>query len=257
MTSRQMTALPRILFLAAVLSLAAAAAEAAQTIGYAPAAQKVLAQARQAAGGSGWDHLRGWHEVGRRAGQRYEAWIDPLRYGLRVEDHAPAGLEVRGFNGAGEWRIRPGGAVTGVDVRSRPSEARTEAFFDVHGYFYPGRFDASADYLGVRKARGLGFDVVRVKPWGGTARELWFDRRTHLLARTVDRSGARPVALSLSDYRRIGDVRVAFRMTPEDEAGASEARQVESLDFRPADRAVFSLPPAKAEADEPAAAPGG
>jgi hypothetical protein len=257
MTSPLMRKPIRFLLVAAVMSLAAGAADAAQTIGYAPAAQRVLAQARQAAGGAGWDRLRGWHEVGRKAGVRYEAWIDPLRYGLRVEDHATAGLEVRGFNGAGEWRIRPTGAVTGVDVRTRPSAARTEAFFDVHGYFYPGRFDASADYLGVRKARGLAFDVVRVKPWGGTARELWFDRRTHLLARTVDRSGARPIALSLSDYRRVGDVRIAFRLTPEDEAAAGEARQVESLDFRPADRAVFSLPQPKAETEAPIAAGGG
>ncbi|HEX3699359.1 MAG TPA: hypothetical protein VHV27_01670 [Phenylobacterium sp.] len=243
----------RALFFAAVLALAGPSAHAAQTIGYSPAAQRVLTRARAAAGGAGWNLLRGWHEVGLQGGVRYEAWLDPLRYGLRVELHDPAGLDVHGFNGAGEWRIRASGAVTGVDVRTLPSAARTEAFFDLHGYFYPGRFDASGDYLGVRNAGGHAFDVVRVKPWGGQARELWFDRRSHLLARTVARDGARAVVVELSDYRKVGPIRIAFRETPEDAAFApAEDRQLQGLDFRPADRARFSLPRPTAEAPPPA-----
>jgi hypothetical protein len=232
-----------VLAAAALLALAAAA-QAAPTIGYSPAAQRVLAQARQAAGGAGWNGLRGWHETGRTDGVRYEAWIDPLRYGLRVERRDADGLDVHGFNGAGEWRIRPTGAVTGVDVRTLPSESRTEAFFDIHGYFYPGRFDAAADVVGVRSFKGRSYDVVRVKPWGGEARELWFDRRTHLLGRMVGRREA----VSLSDYRKVGPVRIAFRLTPED---GGPARLVESLDFKPADRAIFSLPRPTAEAEAP------
>lgn len=236
-----------VLALAAALGLAARAADAAQTIGYSPSAQRVLAQARQAAGGAGWNLLRGWHETGVADGVRYEAWIDPLRYGLRVERREADGLDVHGFNGAGEWRIRASGAVTGVDVRTRLSQTRTEAFFDIHGYFYPGRFDATADLLGVRTFKGRSFDVVRVKPWGGEARELWFDRKTHLLGRMIEH-GAKPVAIELSDYRKIGPVRVAFRLTPED---GGPPRLVESLDFKPADRAIFSLPRPTAEAEAP------
>ncbi|HEV2531496.1 hypothetical protein [Phenylobacterium sp.] len=233
--------------LAALFALAGLAppAQAAETIGYSPAAQKVLARARQAAGGAAWNRLRGWHESGRQGGLAYEAWFDPLRYGMRVETHEPAGLDVRGFNGPGDWRITPAGEVTGIDVTRVASEARTRAFFDGHGYFYPGRFDARGDFLGVKSWQGRSFEVVNVKPWGGTARELWFDRRSHLLTRMVDRTAARPVALQLSDYRKVGEVRVAFRITPEPDGGPAAfalAREVESLDFRPADRAMFSLP---------------
>jgi hypothetical protein len=234
--------------IAAVLAaLAGPAAHAArsETIGYSPAAQKVLARARAAAGGAAWNRLRGWHETGRQGGLAYEAWLDPLRYGLRVETHEPAGLDVRGFNGPGDWRITPAGVVTGIDVTRVASDARTRAFFDVRGYFYPGRFDARGDYLGVRAWQGRSFEVVNVKPWGGEARELWFDRRTHLLARMVDRSGAKPVALQLSDYRAVGGVRVAFKITPEPDGGPAAfalEREIDSLDFRPADRTMFSLP---------------
>jgi hypothetical protein len=216
-----------------------------ETIGYAPAAQAVLARARAAAGGADWNRLRGWHETGHEGGLAYEAWYDPLRYGMRLETHEPAGLEVRGFNGPGDWRITPAGVVTGIDVTRTASDARTRAFFEVRGYFYPGRFDARGDDLGVKTWQGRSFEVVSVKPWGGAARELWFDRKTHLLGRMVDRNGPIPAALQLSDYRKVGEVRVAFRATPEPDGGPASlalARQIDSLDFRPADRAMFSLP---------------
>lgn len=235
-----MTAAMRNPLLAAGLGLALSVlAVQAHAQGYSRTAQQVLAQARAAAGGGAWNWLRGWHETGRLGDQRYEAWFDPLRYGMRVETRGPAGLAVRGFNGLGDWRIAASGAVTGVDVTRTVSAARTEAFYDGHGYFYPGRFDARGEFLGVRRAQGQAYEVVMVKPWGAQPRELWFDARTHLLARMVDRSGARPAAISFSDYRKVGALRVAFRMTEE---GGGAVRQLESLDFAPVDRARFSLP---------------
>ena len=216
-------------------------ATAALADGYSRPAQRVIARARAASGGSGWDLLRGWHETGRDGANRYESWSDPLRYGLRIESQDSGGKRVTGFNGGGAWRILPTG--TAPDLAGLPSvnQARTAAFFRVNGYLYPGRIDARGDYVGVRQSGGRSFEVVNVRPWGGTPRELWFDRRTHLLARTVDRSAGRPVTTEISDYRKVGPVLVAFRYAVEG-AGPGGERQLESLDFLPADRAIFSLP---------------
>lgn len=202
------------------------------------AAQQVLNQARAATGGAGWNMLRGFHETGLQGGVRYERWFDPLRYGARIETHEPAGLHVHGFNGAGDWQIMPNGAVTGVDDFPTVAQARTEAFFSANGFFYPSRYDVRSSYLGVRKAQGRAFDVVRIQIVGGRAREAWFDRRTHLLGRIVDRSGPRPVTVEVSDYRKVGPVLMAFRFTSD----AEPARVVETVDFRPVDRGLFSLP---------------
>jgi hypothetical protein len=246
MTAPHMTRSIRTLAVALAFALAAVAAQAQ---GYSPEAQRVLAQARAATGGAAWNSLRGWHEVGRKDGRRYEAWFDPLRYGMRVETHEPAGLDVRGFNGAGDWRVFPSGVKTGRDIRTLVTETRSEAFFGVRGYFYPGRFDAKAQYVGVRTWKGRSFEVVRVKPWAGFARELWFDKGTHLLGRMVDDEGPKPFAVEFSDYRRVGPVRVAFRI----EGEGGEVREIERLDFQPADRALFSLPrPSEADAGSPA-----
>ncbi len=221
---------------------ALAARRHAQAIGYSRDAEKVLADARTASGGAGWYMLRGWHETGHVAGVAYERWLDPLRFGMRTETHDPAGVRVEGFNGQGDWIIpTPGAAPTTADDAAT-TRARAEAFFGVYGFFYAARFDAHGQGLGARQAGGKSYDVVEVKPFGGDPRELWFDAGTHLLARIVDHTGPRPVTIELSDYRKVGPVRVAFRETTLATGGPPRVRQIDSLVFAPADRAMFSLP---------------
>ena len=89
----------------------------------------------------------------------------------------------------------------------------------------------------MRQSAGRIFDVVSVHPWDGVPVELWFDRRTHLLGRIVDRTGPQ-AATELSDYRRVGPVLVAFHI----KASGGQGLQVDSVVFAPADRALFSLP---------------
>jgi hypothetical protein len=206
--------------------------------GYSRAAAQVIGQAFAATGGRGWYLLRGWHETGRYGGTPYERWIDPVRYGLRVETREVGGLRIEGFNGQADWAVDPAGAMTAVNDHPALAEARTEAFFEGALYLFPGRFGAKGDLLGIRRKDGRAYQVVAVTPWNGRKRELWFDARTHLLARIVDRSGPRVRALSVSDYRKVGPVRVAFRYAPE---GGGPVRQIQTLAFTPADRDLFSL----------------
>jgi hypothetical protein len=231
---------------AALVALALAGSAAAEVWkqGYSRQAQQVLNRARDAAGAKGWEYLRGWHETGREISPvggavAYEAWYDPVRYGLRVERRDAAGRDTHGFNGLGAWRITAAGQVSGTDAAAAVSQARTEAFYAVQGFYFSGRFDAAGRYVGVRRQGGKSFEVVEVKPWNGEARELWFDRKTGLLARETGRG----VTTEFSDYRKIGPVRVAFHAVIDDgtPAGRRE-RVVEGVDFRPADRALFSLP---------------
>jgi hypothetical protein len=243
-----MTAPMLKLALAAALAgplLALSPAHAARhpaAIGYSRDAERVLAEARAAAGGNGWYMLRGWHETGHVGGVPYERWLDPLRFGLRVEVRDPAGLRVEGFNGQGDWTIPAPGAAPLTGDEAATARARGEAFFGVYGFFYAARFDAHGQVLGVRQAGGRSYDVIDAKPYGGDARQLWFDRKTHLLARIVDRTGPEPVTVELSDYRKVGPVRVAFRETVVGAAGPPRVRQIDSLVFAPSDRGLFSLP---------------
>ena len=227
---RQIIALP---ILAAGLAGPAAAQQ-----GYSAEVERVLARAFEASGGRGWHQLRGWREAGRRDGLPYETWIDPLRYGLRSEVREPGGLRIQGFNGQAEWRISPAGVITAVNDRATLARARTEAFFFAHLYYFAGRFDARGEHLGARRQGQHAYDVVRIQPVGGDPRELWFDQRTRLLARIVDRTGPRPAALRVSDYRKTGPVQVPFRFTPETGGGS---REREMVSFAPLERERFSL----------------
>lgn len=231
------------IFLAA-LTIAFAGLAGAADAQVAPAAKRVLDRARMASGGAGWNALRGLHEIGLESGVRYERWIDPLRYGLRVERQDAAGKHVRAFNGAAEWEILPNGVTTGGDDRTTLGRVRSEAFFAAHGYFYPGRFDARGALVGARPAQGRTFDVVRLQPYGADPWELWFDRTTGLLDRAINPAG---VTIEFSDYRSVGRVKVPFRtMTYGGGLRRLQTRVLERIDFPPADRDMFSLPRAPA-----------
>ena len=209
-------------------------------------AQAAIDRARAVSGGKAWNGLRGWHESGADGSATYERWIDPLRYGLRVETRERPGVTVlRGFNGAGEWAVTADGQRTGDGEAGPVAVARTEAFYGVYGFLFPSRFEARSLYLGDRRANGRSFDVVLLQPWGAAGRELWFDRSTGLLGRMVEHgAGGRTVTTELSDYRKVGPVKAAFRFVSDDApGGAFRVRQLKSLDFAPADRALFSLPP--------------
>lgn len=207
-----------------------------------PAAQRVFDRARAASGGKAWNGLRGFHEIGQDGGVRYERWLDPLRYGDRTETQTPAGKHVQGYNGWGEWRILPDGVITGSVDRAVLARVRSEAFFGAYAYLYPSRFDVRCVLVGGRQHQGSAYDVVKVEPMGGRARELWFDRRTGLLGLMIE-SGPKPLTVEVSDYRRVGAVMIPFRsVTSGGDLPRPRQRQVESIDFRPADRALFSLP---------------
>lgn len=218
------------------------AAGAAQAQGYSRAAEAVLSRAFAATGGTGWYMLRGWRETGQQDGRAYEAWIDPLRYGLRTELREPDGLRIAGFNGQAVWAVAPDGAITAVKDHDALAKARTEAFFAANGFFFRGRFDGHGEHLGVRELKGRSYDVLRIQPGGGQPRELWFDRKSRLLRRIVDRTGRRAEALQVSDYRKVGPVLIAFRITPEG-AGRHDplAREREHIVFAPTERERFSL----------------
>ena len=224
----------------AALVLIAPLAAAAQN---APAAKRVIDRARAASGGSGWNLLHGLHETGREGGARYEAWFDPLRYGARTEIETPAGKLTYGYNGQGEWRIPPGGATSGSLDRAALAKARSDAFFGAYAWFYPSRFDVRSSYLGARRSQGRPFEVLRIHPLGGQPRDLWFDRHTGLLGRMIEAGGVRPVTVEYSDYRKVGPVLVPFRSTTYGgDLLRPRERRRETLDFRPTDRGIFSLP---------------
>lgn len=209
----------------------------------APTAAEVLSAAKIASGGKAWDALTGSYEKGAHGPVTYETWLDFRAYGMRTASVTPKGLQEQGFDGAVAWRRAASGPVQVDRAPEALREAVVTAYVSANGFFFPERFPAKADYL----RQEAGYHAVRLEPQGGRPVELWFDASTHLLARIVDAAGPRPVTVGLSDYRRVGDVLIAFRavVTGEDGAVLDEGR-VGAVEHRPVERSVFAPPePAK------------
>ena len=204
-----------------------------------PTAAEVLQAAKAASGGEAWNRLEGSYEKGAHGPVIYETWLDFRAYGMRMVSVTPAGPRAQGFDGSVAWRRADGGRADDSRDPAALREAVVTAFVSNNGFFFPDRFPATADYVRADQ----GFDVVRVEPQGGRPVELWFDAKTHLLGRIVDRGGATPVTVTLSDYRKVGDVLIAFRgvVTGPDGKVLDEG-QVGAVEHRAVERSLFAPP---------------
>ena len=211
-------------------------------------AEAVVAASKQATGGSAWDELQGCYEEGTYAGGgiAYRTWFRLTGYGIRVESRSDGVTRTIGFNGNASWRTDGAG---GVDVRTDADglrEAITTAYLSSNGFFFPERFRASFGYARQAEHGGRSFDVVEITPAGGRPLDYWFDRDTHFLGRVVDRRGTMPVTVEAGDYRRAGNVAVAFSLDMIGPDGAIANRGVlTALSCGPVDAALFDPPAAR------------
>lgn len=225
----------RIAILAAAILAAPAAARAQAT----DEAAAVLAAAKAASGGAAWDRLAGSWERGRHGETAYETSLDFRRLAFRFENTRGGATRIHAFDGETVWDQGPDGVKATRDPAA-VREAITTAFVSNNGYVFPDRFPARA---ALKPGADAAFDVVEIQPAGGRPFELWFDRETRLPARLVDRTGSPPVAVELSDYRPVGDVRVAFRATVKTLDGkVLEQGVVEAVEHRAVPASAFAPP---------------
>lgn len=209
-------------------------------------ARAVMAAAKAATGGAAWDRITGWHERGRHDGATYDTLLDFRRWAFRFATTRDGKTRVNGFDGSLVWRQGPDGKVTTKRDAASLADARLSAYGSTFAFLRPARFPARFQYLGVRTDGAASFDVVRVTPEGTTPMEVWVDRKTHLFARLVDRSGPKPVTARLSDFRPVGGIRQPFRLEISDgDPAHAQIGVVESVVLEPVARGAFDPPPSR------------
>jgi hypothetical protein len=77
-------------------------------------------------------------------------------------------------------------------------------------WWFPKRWPGKIKSLGTHKDGGKTFLVLRITPRGGNPFELWINAKTHLIARTVDRSRAVPATIYFSDHRKAKGIKLPF-----------------------------------------------
>lgn len=197
-----------ILAMASLLgSLAAQAESAAQ----------VFERFKLASGGARWDQTHslrsdGTLKTGGLEGH-FEALID-LDSGRSSSHYQLGPVEgAEGYDGAVGWNQDPGGEVASLDAPEARRRARSQAWLDARGYWYPQRMAARFGTAESRELEGRRYVVIEATPRDGDPLALWFDTATGLLARTVQRMERDVSTTVFEDYRDVDGLRLPFRMT--------------------------------------------
>jgi hypothetical protein len=107
----------------------------------------------------------------------------------------------------------------------------TDAWLAQFGYLRRNALGAAIETLGDRTADGRTFAVVRATPRNGQPVELWFDKASGHLARTVQVMTTDVRTVRYEDYRDAGGLMLPFRITTDygspDNVDAIQVEQVE------------------------------
>ena len=176
-------------------------------------AARVLAQMRASCGGSAWERVQGWHEMGvaEVSVGRFienEVWHDMQSLKTRMIGRVN-GKVVRdfGFDGERYWQVRQDGQVeVGSDV-AVVRRHRRDAYLSSFGWFFPQRFPAEVQLAPAQTLDGKAFQVLRITPKDADSFDLWVDPETHVVRRIV----AGEEYANLSDYRTFDGVCTATK----------------------------------------------
>jgi len=196
-----------------------------------PSAAALLERFKAATGGAAWDgvasvEVRGTVAQGGLSGPVVTT-LDTQR-GRSVSTYTLGPLDgAEGFDGEIRWQQDGGGEVSALDAPEARTIARTTAWMNALGYWYPKRAAAEIGAPSTREDAGRRYLVVVATPAGGHAIELWFDPASSLLARTVERQAGETAITMFDDYRDVGGRRHAFHVVMDrvDTAGRTDPRE--------------------------------
>jgi predicted aspartyl protease len=213
----------------------------------------VLAQFKAATGGARWDAVTSIASKGTLAAGGLTGTADSLtdaRTGYSVA-HFKLGpvTGAEGFDGKTSWQVTPGGEVIALDAPDAKELARTGAWMNAMGYWYPDRGHATYGPVRTEEASGKPLRIFTATPDDGRAIDLGFDA-SGLLVRSTQRQGADTVITLFDDYRDVSGVRVPFRFVTDrtDAAGRTDPRnhqevQIESTSLNaPVAEGAFAMP---------------
>jgi hypothetical protein len=180
-----------------------------------PTATSVLAANKAASGGAAWGKIHSFRQVGtiRVLGLKGPVKrLSDLETGAYVMHmKLSLGMMARGDDGKTSWTKFMGGATESTDLPVEHARALTKAYLNAKGYWYPQHWPATMKLIGTKSLKNRTYQVVRVTPKGGAPATLWFDARTHLLARQVQQIAVGTSVTTFSDYRTVDGVKISYQ----------------------------------------------
>lgn len=232
---------------AAVAGVVLAISVGAACAGTDPSA--VLNAYRAASGGDAWNGKAVVKAAANIVGQGMTGngtIITDLHNGAFVQHYTlgPAsGAE--GFDGTDAWQQGPNGDVNLEKGGDALPVAISQAYQNANLWWRPDFGGASVASAGEKPCGRARCDVLTITPRGGKPFDAWFDAKTHLLVRTIEKQGAQTVTTRFSDYRVSSGVRLPWNEVIDNGAGSQYLLTVTttSVAFMPAQPLASYAPP--------------
>jgi len=193
----------------------------------------LFAQEELAVGGTAWQSVAAVAETGVSVSGGGPSTFSGIvsrasGYSKTVTDSGPL-HDVSGFDGL-PWDSQNGGLVT-IDLPGIVADAVTQAYVDRDGWWQPT--GATMTYDGEKSDGALDADVVTVVPDNGSGIDVWIDRRTHLIARTVAHTDTGDVTSTDDDYRTVDGTKISFHDISIDPTGAKTETTLKTVTLDP------------------------
>ncbi len=210
-------------------------------------ATALFVEARQASGGKAWDRITNIAGSGtEESSGMVSRWrgVDDLkspRLMRLVESSIVRYLNI--WNGADHWRQRPSGEVHAFNSKFARESSVTDEWLAQRGYLKANAGGALVSAVEQRTDAGSAFDVVGVTPRNGQPVELWFDAKSHLLARSVRQRNLNVELIRYDNYETTDGVTLPHLITEDDgDPSSLDIVRVSSYTFNAASDADFRKP---------------
>jgi hypothetical protein len=126
--------------------------------------------------------------------------VTDLKNGRSASDYkmGPAG-GANGFDGTNPWQKDLSGTVTLQQGGDAQVLAVNDAYRISGKWWQADRGGADIANDGEKTDAGATCDVLTITPKGGKPFDVWFDAKTHLLAKTVEKQGSQTVTTAMAE----------------------------------------------------------
>lgn len=223
-----------ILVLLVTLASASTSAIAASSV------TEILGTNKAATGGESWTGkitLKADYDYSGQGLTGTTSSVTDLRGGRWADTFAIGPLTgANGFDGKSAWAKDTSGTVTIQEGGEQRALAVNEGYRRANLWWQPGFSGAAITTAGERKDNSGTFDVLTVTPKDGKSFDAWFDAKSHLLSRILEKQGPLTVTTALSAYRAVDGVQLPGKLVVDDGRGAKyiQTLTLKSATFEPA-----------------------
>ncbi len=219
------------------------------TPAFASPADAILDANKAASGGSAWESKETLKENYDLSGDQLTGKgnsLTDLRDGRSMGSYDMGPISgADGFDGKDAWNKDSSGTITLEQGGDERAHAVNDAYRGANLWWRQDRGGAKIVSDGQKTDGGATFDVLTIVPKGGMTFDAWFDGKTHLLMRVLEKRGAQLITTSFSDYRTVDGVKLPFKAVIDDGEGPKylQTIMITRAEFVPEQQASAYAPP--------------